>query len=99
MLPIIFAVPVVQLLVLAFAANYEIKNLSIDIVDHDGGTWSRQLRDKLTASGYFSLYKQSTSTAQAYEHLEADKADLILVIPRHFERDLVRDNEVRCSCS
>ena len=45
MLPIIFAVPVVQLLVLAFAANYEIRNISIDIVDQDGGAWSRQLRD------------------------------------------------------
>lgn len=95
MLPIIFAVPVVQLLVLAFAANYEIKNLSIDVVDHDGGAWSRQLRDKLTASGYFSLYKQPASTKEAFEDLETGAADLILTIPQHFERDLVRDNEVK----
>ncbi len=95
MLPIIFAVPVVQLLVLAFAANYEIRNISIDIVDQDGGAWSRQLRDKLTASGYFTLHRQSASVDEAFEDLETDRADLILTIPRHFERDLVRENEVK----
>lgn len=95
MLPIIFVVPVVQLLVLAFAANYEIKNLSIDIVDQDGSTWSRQLRDKLLSSGYFSLNRQTYSDKAAFEDLESNRADLVLTIPRHFERDLVRENEAK----
>ncbi len=95
MLPIIFVVPVVQLLVLAFAANYEIKHLSIDIVDQDQSTWSRQLRDKLLASGYFSLHRQTHSTKEAYADLEGGRADLILNIPRHFERDLVRENKAQ----
>lgn len=93
MLPIIFVMPVVQLLVLSFAANYEIKNLSIDIVDHDGSTWSRQLRDKLLASGYFSLNRQIYDNKAGYEDLATDQADLVLTIPRHFERDLVRENQ------
>ncbi|WP_126246093.1 ABC transporter permease [Chitinophaga rhizosphaerae] len=94
MLPIIFVVPVVQLLVLAFAANYEIRNLSIDIVDHDGGNWSQQLKGKLLSSGYFQLYAQTGDNA-AFEDLETNKADLILTIPPHFERDLVRDGEAK----
>lgn len=94
MLPIIFVVPVVQLLVLAFATNYEIRNLSIDIVDHDGGNWSQQLKGKLLSSGYFTLNRQTTDKA-AFDDLEANTADLILTIPRHFERDLVRGNEAK----
>lgn len=92
MLPIIFVVPVVQLLVLAFAANYEIRDLSVDIVDHDGGNWSQQLKGKLLSSGYFRLHAQTADDA-ALEDLEANRADLILTIPQHFERDLVRDGE------
>ncbi len=80
MLPIIFVVPVVQLLVLAFAANYEIRDLSIDIVDHDGGNWSQQLKGKLLSSGYFRLNAQTGDDA-AFEDLETNKADLILTIP------------------
>ncbi|WP_343703933.1 ABC transporter permease [Chitinophaga sp.] len=95
MLPIIFVVPVVQLLVLAFAANYEIRNLSVDVVDYDGSTWSRQLRDKLLSSGYFTLHRQSYSHKEAFEDLEANRADLVLTIPAHFERDLVRENEAK----
>ncbi|MRG45375.1 ABC transporter permease subunit [Chitinophaga sp. SYP-B3965] len=95
MLPIIFIVPVVQLLVLSFAANYEIRNLSVDIVDQDNSTWSRQLRDKLFASGYFSLNRQTYNPKEAYADLEADKVDLVLTIPQHFERDLVREDEVK----
>ncbi|WP_423738017.1 ABC transporter permease [Chitinophaga caseinilytica] len=94
MLPIIFVVPVVQLLVLAFAANYEIRNLSIDIVDHDGGNWSQQLKGKLLSSGYFQLHAQTGDEA-AFDDLETNKADLILTIPRHFERDLVRNGDAK----
>lgn len=92
MLPIIFVVPVVQLLVLAFAANYEIRNLSIDIVDHDGGNWSQQLKGKLLSSGYFKLNAQTGDDA-AFEDLASNRADLILTIPRHFEQDLVRNGD------
>ncbi|WP_341835567.1 ABC transporter permease [Chitinophaga pollutisoli] len=92
MLPIIFVVPVVQLLVLAFATNYEIRDLSIDIVDHDGGNWSQQLKGKILSSGYFRLHAQTTSD-QAFDDLASNKADLILAIPQHFERDLVRNGD------
>lgn len=95
MLPIIFLVPVVQLLILSFAANFEIKRLSVDVVDHDGSSWSRQLCDKLFASGYFKLHRQTYNAKEAYADLEANKADLILTIPPHFERDLVREDEAK----
>jgi ABC-2 type transport system permease protein len=93
MLPIIFVVPVIQLLVLSFAANYEIKNLSVDIIDQDGSTWSRQLRDKLLASHYFTLNRQTYNPKEAYDDLAMDRADLVLTIPPHFERDLVREDK------
>jgi ABC-2 type transport system permease protein len=93
MLPIIFVMPVIQLLILAFAANYEIKNIRIDIVDQDRSSWSQRLTHKMLASGYFELNEASLSVKAAYEHLAQDKADLILVIPPDFERNLVRQDK------
>ncbi|MEP1260320.1 MAG: ABC transporter permease, partial [Algoriphagus sp.] len=55
LLPMIFAMPLIQLIVMPLAADYEIKNINISIVDHDRSPYSRQLISKITASGYFVL--------------------------------------------
>lgn len=93
MLRIILIVPIVQLIVLANAANYEIKNIAIDVVNQDMSPWSQRLVNKLLASGYFRLNRQTFSQQEAFEDIKADKADLILTIPAHFERNLVREEK------
>lgn len=92
LLPLIFVVPIVQLLILPLAADYEVKNINISIVDHDHSTYSRQLISKITASGYFQLADYGTSFHQAFQQIEKDKSDLILEIPQGFEKNLVREN-------
>jgi hypothetical protein len=37
------------------AADYEIKQISISVVDQDHSSYSQKLVHKLTASGYFQL--------------------------------------------
>ena len=34
-LPAIFAMPIIQLLIMPLAADYEVKNINIAVVDHD----------------------------------------------------------------
>ncbi len=91
-LAIIFVMPVIQLVVLPLAANYEIKDIKIAIVDHDKSTESRELIRKITASGYFKIIKYGESYPDAYEEVEKDRADLVLEIPNNFEKNLVREN-------
>ncbi len=91
-LPMIFVMPIVQLLVMPLAADYEIKNINISVVDHDYSTYSRRLVEKITASGYFKLSDYSSSFDKAFKFIESDKSDLILEIPKNFETDLVREN-------
>ncbi|HVB02293.1 MAG TPA: ABC transporter permease, partial [Chitinophagaceae bacterium] len=90
MLPIIFVAPVIQLLILASAATYEIKNIAVIVVDQDQTGTSRLLVSKMKASGYFIMQGESTSDASAYRKLQDGQADIILEIPAHFERDLVK---------
>ncbi len=92
-LRIIFMMPLVQLMVLPWAADYEMKNIRLSIADHDHSTYSRQLISKITSSGYFLLSDYSNSFQKALLQVEADKADLILEIPKSFEKNLVKENE------
>jgi ABC-2 type transport system permease protein len=92
LLPIIFAVPVVQLLILPLAANYEVKNINLAVVNHDNSEYARALINKVTASGYFQLTSLEVSYDRAMTYVESDEADLILEIPSDFEKDVIAEN-------
>jgi ABC-2 type transport system permease protein len=92
LLPIIFVMPIVQLLVMPLAADYEVKNINIAVVDHDHSTYSQRLISSITASGYFRLTDYGNSFQEAFSQIEKDKADLILEIPSGFEKNMVREN-------
>lgn len=94
-LRLILVMPVIQLLVLPWAADYEIKNIKLAVVDHDHSEYSRKLVNKITSSGYFILTDYTASYNQALGYIEHDKADLILQIPNHFEKDLVKEDEAK----
>ncbi|NBA87447.1 ABC transporter permease [Emticicia sp. CRIBPO] len=85
--------PVMQLIVMPMAADYEVKNINLSVVDHDHSTYSRSLINKITASGYFRLAGYNPSFKDAFHLIESDKADLILEIPHGFEKNLIRENE------
>ena len=91
-LRIIFFMPIMQLMVLPFAADYEVKNINLSVVDNDHSTFSRRLIDKMSASGYFILTDYSPSYKSALKVIEHDEADLILEIPLNFEKTLVRED-------
>lgn len=89
MLPIIFLMPVIQLLVLAFAATYELNEVSMHLVDLDQSQSSRKLVHKMEATGYFNVQEVSYSTKAGIEDLQGNKADLVLNIPPDFESNLL----------
>jgi ABC-2 type transport system permease protein len=92
-LRIIFVMPIIQLLILPWAADYEVKDINLAVVDHDHSDYSRQLVGKVTASGYFRLQEYTGSYAAALSGIEKDRSDLILEIPAGFEKQLVKEDE------
>ncbi|MFQ5445305.1 MAG: ABC transporter permease [Saprospiraceae bacterium] len=90
MLPILFVFPIIQLVVLSFAATHDIKNIKLAVVDYDHSVASRTLINKLTASEYFILKGTPRSDGEALDFLQSGQADLVLTIPAHFERDVIR---------
>lgn len=90
---IILIVPIIQLLILPWAADYEVKRIQLGVVDNDRSDYSRQLVSKITSSGYFKLVDFGSSNAKAMELMEQDKVDIILEIPARFAKDLVKEDE------
>ncbi len=91
-LRMILAVPVVQLIILPYAATYEMKNILLAVVDNDHSEYSRKLINKFTSSGYFRLVDYSETYEKALNRVEEDEADVIIEIPKNFESDLVKEN-------
>lgn len=84
--------PMLQLLLLPLAADYQIKTLNLSVVDHDQTSYSQRLIDDIVSSGYFHLSDYSATYDQAVQSIEQDKADIILEIPIYFERDLRKNS-------
>ena len=92
LLPMIFAMPILQLLIMPLAADYEVKNINISVVDHNHTSTATALTNKIIASGYFKLVEFGNSYSNAYKGLETDETDLILEIPPQFEKELLAEN-------
>jgi ABC-2 type transport system permease protein len=88
MLPMIFALPFVQLLILVNAATFEMKDIDMYVVDQDLSSTSRQLVSKFEGSPFYNIVSQSFSVEKGKNMVVADEADLILTIPNSFEHDL-----------
>lgn len=94
MLPLLVVMPVVQLVLLTFAATNEVKHISLAVCDNDHSSYSRLLREKFTASDYFKLTKFTEDEAAAANTLATDEADAVLVIPSGLEKNLLRGQPV-----
>ncbi|MES2849358.1 MAG: ABC transporter permease [Bacteroidota bacterium] len=92
---LIFMMPVIQLIILPWAADYEMKNIKLSVVDKDHSDYSRKLISKITSSGYFVLNDYSSSFDESFTEIEKDHSDIILEIPPSFEKDLVKESEAK----
>ncbi len=87
---LIFIFPIMIMCVMPWVMNMEIKNIVVDIVDHDRSTMSAQLVHRIEASNYFIFHGQKNRYQDALADVERSEADVIVEIPQHFERDTRR---------
>ena len=90
-LPILTVIPIVQLILLSYAASNEIKNVNITIVDQDLSSYSRLLISKIQASDRFSIVNAPFDQKSADNDLQSSVADIVLTIPAFFERDFLKN--------
>ncbi len=99
MLPIIFILPLLQLVILSNAASFEVKNIKFSYVDNDHSAASRTLLSKFQASDYFNIISEFPTKKEADLQLQKGMVDVILEIPIHFERNLIKQKYTNLSVS
>jgi ABC-2 type transport system permease protein len=87
---ILVIAPVIQLIVLGFAASTDVREIDLAVRDYDRTPASREYVRTLTASGYFIPFYMECPQSDDGCALVAGRAGLVLVIPKGFERSLAR---------
>lgn len=90
LLPLIFIVPIIQTIILSYAATYEIKDIKLSIVDHDLSSISRKLVNKFEGSEFFIVQDFQFSVENALKKFDSDESDIIIVLPENFENNIFR---------
>ena len=92
-LPLITIAPLMQLIVLSFAASNEVKDVRLAIVNQDKSLYSLQLIHKIEASDRFVLVSMPLSDKIADEMMQEGWVDISLTIPPQFERNFYKEKK------
>ena len=82
--PVLFISPVLQLLLLGYAANLDVRDIPSVVCDMDRSAASRGFIDKFVNSGYFSVRARLDRMEEIDPWLDNGKASMAFVIPRGF---------------
>ena len=91
MLPLIFVMPIVQLILSTYATDFELKHIKYVFIDADHSQSSERLMARFNASNYFSLQGEKNNFESGMDALDLNQATLMIRIPPKFERSLKKD--------
>ncbi|RRD02912.1 ABC transporter permease [Prevotella sp. OH937_COT-195] len=81
--------PIVLICVAPWITSMEIKDVKVAIVDNDRSQTSLRIVHRIEHSEYFKFCGMVSSYDNARLLMEKDETDVIVVIPRHYERDMI----------
>ncbi len=90
MLPIILVLPIIQVILLGYAATVDVKNIGLAVNDLDGTPESRDLLQRFTNTGYFEVVAHTARMSDVDEYLDDGSATLALLIPLGFGEKIAR---------
>ncbi|MDE6696704.1 MAG: ABC transporter permease, partial [Muribaculaceae bacterium] len=89
---IIMGMPFMVMLVLPLVANLDVKNVGVTVVDNDHSLLSRRMIADIDASEFLNVITVAGTHAEAVTTVESGEADVILTVPPHYSRDIVKEN-------
>lgn len=91
MIAIIFVAPMLQMLILGFAITNEVKNVKLVIADRDNSHISREMIKGFQNTDRFTFVGYLNSDEGLKDAIHSWKAQMAIVIPTGFGRDLQRN--------
>jgi ABC-2 type transport system permease protein len=84
MLRILFMSPIIQLVILGYAANLDVRAIPTVVCDLDRSSQSRELAAGFFNSGYFTYAASTQAMNRVDRYLSDGKASIALIIPKGF---------------
>lgn len=88
MLRVVFLMPFIQLLVLGYAVDTDVRRIDTAVYDFDHSRLSREFTQALSAGDYFVTGKSDVSVLDLDRDFTANRYKAALVIPEDFGRNL-----------
>lgn len=85
---ILIVPPILQLVIFAFAATLEVKNVSIAVRDQDHAKWAYELVQRFVGSPSFREVRYVDSVADMRPVVDAQEVIAVLHIPQDFSSDI-----------
>jgi ABC-2 type transport system permease protein len=89
MMVLSFIAPVLQLILLGYAATTDVKDVPMAVYNQDKSVESRELVNQFVQSGYFVIQKEVNSVDEIDHEIEYGNVWMALVIPPDFSSNLL----------
>ena len=86
---VILVPPLVQVVIFAYAANYDVTNVPMGIWNEDAGAQSAELVRRFAGSPAFDVVASFTSPMQARDALDAKQVAVVLHVPQDFSANVL----------
>jgi ABC-2 type transport system permease protein len=89
---VLFTIPVIQLMLFGYVITTEIKDARIAILDYSNDEVTKQITNKLLASGYFILEQKLNNIKDVEPAFRKGKIKEVIVFEQDFGRKLIHEN-------
>lgn len=94
LIPIIFVMPILQLIMFGYVVGSDVRNLPTAIVDYDRSEASRSLSSALGSAGYFVIGEHPSDERGLRPLMDTGEVQVALIIPEGFSASLDRGDQV-----
>lgn len=84
----IFGVPLIQLVIMAFAMTMDVTDIKTAVIDQDNTPTSRELLQRFSSPGYFEVVEYASSPSEIERLLDTSSVQAVIRIPPNFEGKL-----------
>ncbi len=92
---VVFVPPILQLLIFAFAATLEVRNVDVAVYDQDAGRWSHEFIQRLDSAGFITRLRHVDSQRQLDTLIDRGEVIAALSIPVDFSRAIAAGDSGR----
>lgn len=84
MLPILFVMPVLQLIMFGYVVGSDVRDLPTAVLDYDRTSISRSVAEAFQGSGYFRITAHPASEAEMQRLMDSNRVGVAVIVPAGF---------------